>query len=48
MPGDIYKGTQNTNWKERKRPPIRCSIIYNLQDVEEAQVSIAAFPPTMY
>ena len=37
---NISKGTQNTNLKEHKHPYIYCSIIYNLQDMEAAQVSI--------
>ena len=36
----MSKGTQNTNLKEHKHPYIYCSIIYNLQDMEAAQVSI--------
>ena len=38
--GSISKGTQNTNSKEHKRPCVHCSIIYNHQDVEAAQVSM--------
>ena len=34
------KGTQNTNLKEHKHPYVHCSIIYNHQDMEAAQVSI--------
>ena len=39
--GNISKGTQNTNSKEYKHPCVHCSIIYNHQDVEAAQVSIS-------
>ena len=31
--------TQNTNLKEHKHPNVYCSIIYNHQDLEAAQVS---------
>ena len=34
------EGTQNPNLKEHKHPPVHCSIIYNLQDMEAAQVPI--------
>ena len=34
----ISKGTQNTNLKEHKHPYVHCSIIYNHQDMEAAQV----------
>ena len=37
--GNISKGTQNINSKEHKHPYIYCSVIYNHQDVEAAQVS---------
>ena len=37
---DISEGTQNTNSKEYKHPYVHCSIIYNHQDIETAQVSI--------
>ena len=37
--GNIPKGTQNTNSKERKHPCVHCSVIYNLQDMKAAQVS---------
>ena len=37
---NILKGTQNTNLKEHKQPCVHCSIIYNRQDMEAAQVSI--------
>ena len=39
--GNISKETQNTNSKEQKHPYFRCSIIYNCQGTEAAQVSIA-------
>ena len=39
--GNISKGTQNTNLKEHKHPYVHCSIIYNHQDMEAAQVSIS-------
>ena len=38
---NISKGTQNTNSKEHKHPGAHCSIIYNHQDMEVAQVSIS-------
>ena len=38
--GNISKGTQNTNLKKRKHLYVHCSVIYNLQDMEAAQVSI--------
>ena len=38
--GNISKGTQNTNLKEHKHPYVHCSIIYNHQDMEAAQMSI--------
>ena len=38
--GDISKGTQNTNSKEHKHPYVLCSVIYNCQDMEAAQVTI--------
>ena len=37
--GNISKGTQNTNLKEHKHPYVHCSIIYNCQDMNAAQVS---------
>ena len=37
--GNIYEGTQNTNLKEHKHPYVHCSIIYNTQDMEAAQMS---------
>ena len=39
--GNISEGTQNTNLKECKHPYIHCSVIYNCQDKEAAQVSIS-------
>ena len=39
--GNISEGTQNTNSNEHKNPYVRCSIIYNHQDIEAAQVSIS-------
>ena len=38
--GNISEGTQNTNSKEHRHLYIHCSIIYNHQDMEAAQVSI--------
>ena len=38
--GNISEGTQNTNLKEHKHPYVHCSIIYNHQYIEAAQVSI--------
>ena len=38
--GNISEGTQNANSKEHKHPYVHCSIIYNSQDLEAAQVSI--------
>ena len=38
--GNISEGTQNTNFKEHKHSYIHCSIIYNHQDMEAAQVPI--------
>ena len=37
----ISEETQNTNLKEHKHPYVHCSIIYNHQDMEAAQVSIS-------
>ena len=37
----MSKGTQNTNLKEHKHPYVHCSIIYDNQDLEAAQVSIS-------
>ena len=39
--GNISEGTQNTNSKEHKHCYIHCSIIYNRQYIEAAQVSIS-------
>ena len=36
--GDISTGTQNTNSKEHEHPCVRCSVIYNHQDMEAAQM----------
>ena len=38
--GGISEETQNTSSKEHKHPYINCSIIYNCQNVEAAQLSI--------
>ena len=38
--GNLSKETWNTNLKEHKHPYVHCSIIYNCQDMEVAQVSI--------
>ena len=37
----IPKGTQNTNSKEHKNTSVHCSVIYNCQDIEAAQVPIS-------
>ena len=37
--GNISEGTQNTNSKEHKHSYVHCSIIYNHQDMEAAQMS---------
>ena len=39
--GYIFKETQNTNLKEYMHPYVHCSIIYNHQDMELAQVSVS-------
>ena len=39
--GNISNRTQNTNSKEQKHPYVLCSVIYNHQDMEAAQVSIS-------
>ena len=39
--GNISEGTQNSNWKEHKYYYVHCSVIYNHQDLETAQVSIS-------
>ena len=38
---NISKGTQSTNSKEHKLPYVHRGIIYNLQDMEAAQVPIS-------
>ena len=38
--GNISEGTQNMNSKRHKHPCVHCSIVYNHQDMEAAQVSI--------
>ena len=38
--GNISKETQDTNLKERKHSYAHCSVLYNCQDMEAAQVSI--------
>ena len=37
---NISEGTQNINLEEHKYPYVHCSIIYNHQDMEAAQVPI--------
>ena len=39
--GNLYKETQNINSKAHKHPYVDCSIIYNCQDMEAAQVSLS-------
>ena len=39
--GNTSEGTQNTNLKEYVHPYVNCSVIYNHQDMEAAQVSIS-------
>ena len=39
--GNTSKGTQNTTSKEHKHPYVRCSVIYNHQHMEAAQVSLS-------
>ena len=41
--GNISEGNQNTNSKEQKHPYVHCSIIYNHQDMEAAQVSVSTW-----
>ena len=41
--GNISKGTQKSNSKEHEHPYVHCSIIYNRQDMEAAQVSISGW-----
>ena len=38
--GNLFKETQNTNSKEHKHPYVHCSVIYNHQDMEAAQVPV--------
>ena len=38
--GNVSKETWNTNLKDHMHPCVHCSIIYNSQDMETAQVSI--------
>ena len=38
--GNVSKGAQNTNSKDHKDPYVQCSITYNCQAMEAAQVSI--------
>ena len=38
---NISKETQNTNLEEYMHPCVHCSVIYNCQDLEAAQVSIS-------
>ena len=45
--GNISEGTQNTYLKEHKRPHVHCSVIYNHQDMEEAQGSISRWEDKM-
>ena len=40
--GNLSEGTQNTTLKEHKHPYVHCSVIYNHQDMEVAQVSISS------
>ena len=39
--GNISKGTQDISSKGHKHPYVHCSITYNCQDMEAAQVSIS-------
>ena len=39
--GNLSEETWNTNSKEHKHPYVHCTIIYSLQDMEAAQVSIS-------
>ena len=39
--GNLPKETQNTNLKEYMHPLVHCSIIYNRQDLEAAQMPIS-------
>ena len=40
---NMSEGTQNTNLKKHKHSYVRCSIIYNCQDMEAAQLSISGW-----
>ena len=40
--GITSQGTQNTNSKEYMHPYVHCSVIYNSQGLETAQVSISS------
>ena len=40
-PGNMSEETQNSNSKGHKHPYVHCSIIYNHQDTDAAQVSIS-------
>ena len=44
--GSSSKETWNTNLKEHKHPYVHCSVIYNCQDMEAAQVSISRWVDT--
>ena len=39
--GSVSKESQNTNSKDSMHPYVHCSIIYNSQDLEAAQVPIS-------
>ena len=39
--GNLSEETRNTNSKEHKHAYVHCSVIYNLQNIEGAQVSIS-------
>ena len=41
--GNVSEGTQNTNSIGHKHLYVHCSIIYNRQDMEAAQVSISGW-----
>ena len=45
--GNISEGTQNTYSREHKHFFVHCSIIYNHQDMEAAQVSISRWVDTI-
>ena len=38
--GNVSEEAQNTNSKEHEHPYVHCSVIYNRQDLEAAQVFI--------